>query len=491
MQRSIKPISLLVAAAFASTAVASHAGDKEKREINDLKAQVKALQAQIDALKDATQSLLAKQPVNTALPAPAVAPAPAPAVASDEPTLEQRVNKMELQVEQLASADAEGPNAGLSITGYADVAYFANRNAKTSSFSFGRPNNSTYAYDNSSMGDIYLDIKKTFGTGTVMPAQAASVLAPTFEVVIAPNRGYGAGSTGGNNIVHTAQVTLPVDKSMSYFFGQIGSFAGYEYYQSNLLNTITHNLLYDFADPAYFTGAGVTYTSGNAAWKFMLGNPNSQPFSGGVKSPTFEYRLDYTWDSKTNIGWSGYVGKSSVNNRQDAPTDFKSAVVYTEADLAYTLFETTLNAQIDYGRQRKAAWNGGDATWWGLSLLGNYKFNDDWAGTLRYDYLDNSKNGGGMPAYYGAGGTDTVNGWGIDPACLADAQANDPSDYGFACKGAKRSAISAALLFYPMKQVVLKSELRFDHANLPVFAKKNGEQVKNNTLFGLQAVYSF
>ncbi|WP_374350454.1 DUF3138 family protein, partial [Chitinimonas sp.] len=183
---------------------------------------------------------------------------------------------------------------------------------------------------------------------------------------------------------------------------------------------------------------------------------------------------------------------SATNNRQDQPAGFKSSVFYTELDLSYSLLETTLNAQIDYGRQKKAAWNGGDAVWWGFALQGNYKFSDSWSGTLRGDYLDNSKNGGGTSALYGlTNGTDIANGFGIDPACFAAAQANDPTDFGYSCKGAKRSSLAAALLYYPTKQVILKSELRFDHANLPVFGKKDGTYSNNNTLLGLQAVYSF
>lgn len=478
----LRPIATIMALTFAGALIPAYADSADKKEIAALKAQLKALQEQVQALATATAK--AKE----AAPAPVIVSAPAaPVVASDEPSMDTRVSKMELQMEQLTTTASDGPLAGLSVSGYVDLGYFANHNAKSNSFSFGRAQDTVYSADNSSTGDIYLDIKKTFGSGNT---------APSAELVLAPNRGYGAGTTGGKNIIHTAQVTIPTSPTSSYFFGQIGSWAGYDYYQSNLTNTVTHNLLYDFADPAYFTGAGYTYTDGAAAWKFMLGNANAKTFNDSVRTPTFEYRLDYTWDSKTNIGWSGYFGKTSVNNRQDAPADFNSSIAYTEVDLGYTLFETTINAQLDYGRQQKAAWNGGDATWWGASLLGNYKFSDIVSGTLRADYLDNSKNGGGMPAIYGLAasatpGTDTVNGFGIDPACYASAQAADATDFGYSCKGAKRTSLTAALLYYPIKQVVLKAEFRYDHANMPVFQKKDATATNNNSLIGLQAVYGF
>jgi hypothetical protein len=483
----MKPLSLMVAAVFAGAVLPAQAATAaEKKEMAEMKAQLRALQSEVEALK----ANAAKQ-APAAVPAP-VTPAPAAAAAepaSDEPSPEQRLTKMEMQVEQLAKDSNEGPIAGLSVGGYVDLGYFYNRNAKTNSFSFARKD--AYGYENSSVGDIYLDIKKTFGSGAT---------APSAEIVLAPNRGY---ASGNNNIIHTAQVTIPVDATSSYFFGQMGSWAGYDYFQSNLSTAISHNLLYDFADPGFFVGAGMSKTIGNAAWKFMLGNPNARAHENVVHTPTFQYRLDYTWDSKTNIGWAGYFGQTGDNNRQDQPAGFRSTVAYTEADISYSLFETTINAQVDYGRQKNAAWNGGDSTWWGFALQGNYKFSDSFSGTLRADYLDNSKNGGGTPALYAlANGTDTTNGFGIDPACFAAAQANDPSDFGFNCKGAKRSSLAAALLWYPSDvmvgqadpkahQIIVKGEVRVDHADIPVFAKKDGSPSKSNTLVGLQAVYSF
>ncbi|XLM22700.1 DUF3138 family protein, partial [Chromobacterium piscinae] len=72
---------------------------------------------------------------------------------------------------------------------------------------------------------------------------------------------------------------------------------------------------------------------------------------------------------------------------------------FTEADASYTLGDIQYNAELDYGQQQKAAWNGGNAQWYGASLLGHRKWMTDSLGkmgaTLRYDYLNNSKNGGG------------------------------------------------------------------------------------------------
>jgi hypothetical protein len=120
--------------------------------------------------------------------------APARLTQGEADTLKQKVAKHELQLGELYEASRSGPLAGLSITGYVDPSYVYNRNAGTSSFLFlsgGDP----YTYDASSVGDLYIKFKKTFGEGTY---------APNIDITIKPYRGYGAfttnsgGSTFGN-----------------------------------------------------------------------------------------------------------------------------------------------------------------------------------------------------------------------------------------------------------------------------------------------------
>jgi hypothetical protein len=151
-----------------------------------------------------------------------------------------------------------------------------------------------------------------------------------------------------------------------------------------------------------------------------------------------------------------------------------------------------LNAELDYGRQKQAAWNGSDAVWYGFSLLAHQKWNSDWFGrrgaTLRYDSLNDSKNGGGGGgiALSQSGGVDSTNGFGISQACF-----NSSSVNGTDCAGATRQALTAALLFYPTDQLTLKMEVRHDWANRDVFLRNDGSYRKSNDIFAAQAVYSF
>jgi len=92
-------------------------------------------------------------------------------------------------------------------------------------------------------------------------------MAPSAEITLMPNRGNGItllqNSHGqiGNNILNTAIVTVPISATTSFVTGLIPSFGGYEVQQSNMMTTLTHNLLYDFSDPGSYTKyQGRSYT---------------------------------------------------------------------------------------------------------------------------------------------------------------------------------------------------------------------------------------
>ncbi|MDE2089344.1 MAG: DUF3138 family protein, partial [Gammaproteobacteria bacterium] len=107
------------------------------------------------------------------------------------------------------------------------------------------------------------------------------------------------------------------------------------------------------------------------------------------------------------------------------------------------------------------------------SLLGNYRFNKLVGATLRYDYLNDTKNGGHIVG-------DTLDGFITDPT--------NPN------AGTTRQALTAALLLYPWKQVIVKFEARHDWANLDAFADNSTTPVtfkKTNNTLAAQVVYSF
>ena len=482
----------------------------KQSDIDALKAQVQALQGKIKQLED---QQAAQAAATAAAVVPAASASTAPVLSADDvDQMKQSIASLQLKVDSLGTTVNEGGLAGLSITGYMDPSYVYNANQHSAGFQFVN-HNGAYNYDDSTFGDVYLDIKKTFGAGS---------LAPVAEISIMPNRGNGAtllatdnGSNAFMNIINTASVTLPIDTSSSFVIGLMSSFGGYEVQQSTLMPVLTHNLLYDFSDPGSYVGVGYNYFTGNYAWKFMLANEqyrtkgastqtDTNPVTGQAvfhsnSTPTFTTRLDYTWSSQIDLGWSANIGRQTLGTASTCASGYGyqcssgspyARYLFTEADLTYTWADTVINAELDYGRQDNAAFNGGTAVWYGMSVTGLQKWHTDGAifGTsARFDYLNDEKNGGGGGGIVLSGsGFDGHNGWGISQDCLAGSAVA-----GTDCKGANRSDITFDFLWYITDQATLKAEYRHDMASENVFLKNDGTYSKHNDLLSTQFIYAF
>jgi type II secretory pathway pseudopilin PulG len=517
-----KLICLLVAAAVPGLAMA----DSTSNEIKALKAQLSALQKKVDALEHAQAAAPVTAPAATAAAVtaepgtPEYDNAPAHLTNAQVDQMKEQVANQQLKVDTLNDAAQTGPLAGLSVTGYIDPTYIYNRAQSSSGFLFAN-HESAYQYFNSTFGDIYLDIKKTFGVGP---------MAPSAEITLMPNRGNGitllTNEHGdiGNNILNTAVINVPVTAEWTAVFGLIPSFGGYEVQQSNLMNTLTHNLLYDFSDPGSYIGAGANYTKGDWAWKFFVGNEQyrtygsvtqtgtnafGDPITTSNKIPTFTGRVDYTANSRLDIGGSINIGRQTLGASQSTDdagnpvtlygpgglgTSSAGTFLFGEVDMTYTTADLLLNAELDYGQQEHAAFNGGQAQWYGVSLQAHQGFTVPTLGrmgwTARYDYLGDHKNGGGGGgiALDGSGG-DPYNGFGISRECLANSIGNGGN--GSDCSGANRQDIALDLLFYPTNQITVKMEYRHDWASQNVFLRNDGSYSKSNDLFGTQLIYSF
>ncbi|TKC87934.1 DUF3138 family protein [Trinickia terrae] len=491
---ALAPALLLPAAAWAGTGT--------EAEIADLKKALAALQHRLDTLEQ-----------EKAKPAaPVAAAADTSQLSADVAAMHEQLSAQQLKVDTLETAASTGPIAGLSVTGYVDPVYLYNRAQHSGGFHFINQGAGVYDYYNSSIGDVYLDIKKTFGVGP---------LAPSAEVVIEPNRGAGAnlvnekGSVGGN-IFTQADVAIPLTPRQTVVVGLLPSLAGYETQPSNTMLTLTHNLLYDFSEPASYLG--VLWKSFSSdykyLWQVMIGNEQlhtsnaiASTGSGTTKTdmvPNLSARLDYTYSTALDLGVSTTVGRNSIYSPScssgsygyqcDGTQPF-GTYLYGETDLTYVWGKTQYNAQLDFGTLSHGAWNGGNARWYGVSLLAHRKWTapvvGKMGGTLRFDYLDNSANGGGGAGIvYGLSGSNSAvnptSGFGIDPSCLAQS-----TDNGRECKGARRADLTADLLFYPATNTIVKFEYRHDWASNHVFQTSGGTYSKNNDIFATTLVYSF
>lgn len=391
------------------------------------------------------------------------------------PEQAQQLNRVEVKTEAMEdSRDAAGFK-GLKISGYADPTYIYNKEQNRAGFQFlNRVEDGGYTYDNSYMGAAVIDFQKETEGGTL------------WRLTLAPNRGIGT-VFSGDSPVHEASVSVPMSDGVTRFIaGQIPDWSGYEYLPATQNKLITHNLLFDFTLPTVYVGAGFDFPVGDIAMKAMIANVNSTMKGSGSKKPALVYRGDYELNEFSGFGFAGLHGKvpNFANDKDTTAHLFEVDGWYTRGDL-------TLNGQVTVGTQKEGsitpAADGSlrRSQWWGFSALAAYKFMPRLEGTVRFDYLNNRKNGGGLFTYVEF---DPVNGIGPDPT------GGDPD------KGANRMALTVGASYLFDENVTFKAEYRLDRASHAVFGRaKDGfnadesyrNYTKSNHLLGASVVVSF
>ena len=421
--------------------------------------------------------------------------------------LEDQVKTQQAQIEenQKATAEAtkESDHTAVKVTGLEDAnessglkdfkisgmiapAYVYNQDQQASSFVFLNRSNASaggstiYNYDNSYFGGAYIDFQKKTAGGV------------NWHLTLAPDRGAGV-NMNGNSIVHEASVSIPMNSDTKVIAGQIPDWEGYESTWDNQTKAITHNLLFDFTEVTAYTGVGLDQTVGNWEWKAMLANVNSPRYyynGNGGRAPAAVFRADYSVPGYDNadIGFWGLVGKLPNANTTAFPSGTSSAVMF-ETDGYLTKGDWGYYGQISAGQQTGAAYNGDTAKWYGLSGMLTYNFTPRFLGFTRFDYLNNSKNGGGLPGGYLVGFQDGNNGFGPGEVYTPASGAwsvGDPNT------GANRYALSLGWNYLLTESTTLKMEYRYDRSNLPTFYNvSDSSYKKSNNLLAASVVVSF
>ena len=374
---------------------------------------------------------------------------------------------------------------GLKISGVIDPTYIFNKRQRTSSFAFlnNFSGNESFAYDNSYFGMAVIDFQKELEGGT------------RWRLTLAPHKSVGS-NYNFPSIVHEASVSLPLgDLQTRAWAGQIPDWSGYEYYLANQTKFITHNMMFDFLAPTFYTGIGSDITRGKWQVKTAIANMNAARYNSGgdgraLRSPVFTTRVDYSKGEFSGWGASAQLGRTTNN----VAGGF-SGLVNGEVDGFFTRGDLTLQGQFNYGQQKKAAFNGGDSRWYGFSTLGAYKVTPRLELAARFDYINNKKNGGGtfniaFPCdVNGVCSPDGRNGFG--PGMVLDTETGawavaDPDT------GANRYALALGMNYALTGNASMKFEYRYDRATQPVFMSfPDGGYKKDNHLLGTSVVVSF
>jgi hypothetical protein len=222
---------------------------------------------------------------------------------------------------------------------------------------------------------------------------------------------------------------------------------------------------------------------------------NQNANNSGDKGSVFAFRVDYARGEYQGFGTAGVVGQAP--NFVNATGNTNIGLI--EADAYFIRGDWTLQGQLSYGTQKQAAitqdanGNFQTASWYGLSTLAAYKFTPRFEGITRFDYINNSRNGGGLLGYGGnttgvAGGGDYLNGIGPD-GTLGCADTNNVAGCD---QGANRYALSVGVNYTFNAYTMFKAEYRYDWSNLNVFQYvSDGSFRKSNSVFGAAVVVFF
>jgi len=409
------------------------------------------------------------------------------------PEQQQDFNRIAVKAEAMEdSRDALGLK-GLKISGYMDPTYIWNQRQNQAGFQFlNNVSDGGYHYDNSYFGAAVIDFTKETDGGA------------RWRLTLAPNRGVGGVFNGGNSPLQEASVSVPLgDLQTRLIAGQMPDWSGWEYLPAPQNKLITHNLLFDFTLPTAYTGAGLELTRDKWLIKGVLANMNASKRGAGETAPVLAYRVDYAKGEFQGFGFAGVHGKA-VNYRalSDTSGNAVTGEAFSTRDTNVNLFEAdayfirgdwTLQGQLSYGQQKAGAITPDPDTgalrtarWWGLTALAAYKFEPRLEGTVRYDYLNNRKNGGGLLGY---GFADQHDGYGPAVSGVAEDGSlvrDDPE------RGVNRQALTFGISYLFNQNTTLKGEYRLDRASGAVFEDiKNGGFKKTNQLVGASVLVSF
>ena len=285
----------------------------------------------------------------------------------------------------------------------------------------------------------------------------------------------------GYNLVNEATVSAPLVEGTRLWGGLIPDWQGYEAYWSHQNVLITHNALYDLAGPTAYEGLGMTHAlTKEIALKWMIGNiDRSNDDAVGLKSTAgWAYRFDWTLSEYATLGFSG---AHSGSQRK-----FNVLAV----DGGYIRGDWMFNGHLNFGDLEGAAYNGGNASWTGLSALMGYKLTPRLNLIARADYITNRDNGGGtyVNNYLGDNAlpsTNLGNYSGLGPELDSDGNVIDPN------VGANLTRISLGTNYLLNPTTQWKTEIRMDQSSGNNFKDSNGKFKKENLTVGTSLVVAF
>lgn len=401
----------------------------------DLQKEIAALTAQLQALQKKVEALTAAKTSNE--------------------SLAQQVTRLEQKQELAETAMETAGLKGLKVKGTIEAAYVYDDLAGSHTFA-GRDGNG---------GTAMIELTKETEEGDGV----------NWTLRLTP---------GAASLVHEATVSVGLGEGTRVLGGLIPDYQGYEGAFANQNLMLSHNALFDLAGPTSYTGLGMTHQlSKEVALKWMVGNIDggNDAALGLKQSAGLAYRFDWTLSEYTYLGLSG--AHASTGRSFDV----------IALDGGFSRGDWLLNGHLNFGQLKGGAYNGGDASWTGLSGLLGYKLTPRLQLLARADFIENSKNGGGtyvsnyMGQTYDAAATPGILGAGLGPELDSSGALVDQANP----KGANLTRLSLGTNYLLNATTQWKTEIRFDQSSGYNFQDESGAFKKNQTTLGTAVVVSF
>jgi Putative beta-barrel porin-2, OmpL-like. bbp2 len=335
--------------------------------------------------------------------------------------------------------------SGISLNGYLDAAYsWANRNIQPPNFSdrvFDSQNNSFNLHQfgltvsklpKEGFGGL---VNVTVGSDAQVIHSFPENTASTFDLTQA----YGQYSSGALTLIG----------------GKFTTLAGTEVIASSGNTTFSRSILFG-AIPFTHTGVRASYAPSDTVTLYGGLNNGWDQMTDGNRNKTLELGVTLNPAKPLTITVSGYFG----NERAVAPGTQTGTGLQGNRQMLDAVANYIVSNSLSFGAEILTVSQddtaAGTAKYNGIALYGTYMLNSKWRGVVRLEQFD------------------------------------DKQGFHFAtAQGTKYSEATLCLAYLPTSSVELRTEVRSDKANNPVFVDSPTSNSKTLMTFAVQGLYKF
>lgn len=337
-----------------------------------------------------------------------------------------------------SAASAEAPK----VNGFIDATY--NRNLQSGDA--GPTTNHHHSFD-AQANTFLLNAVHLAATGSSGEELSYVVEVDMGTDAAATNSG-GLGASDEMDLQEAYVTYRRPNSKLGFKAGKFVTYQGIEVIESGANPTITRGLLFGLAEPYTHTGIVATCQL-TSALDLHAGLVNGWDlFVDNNKGPTGVLKLGYNGGDPLALTVSAYMGPEQAGNTDNIRTSVDATGITKSVENLDLWF------QANYGKEDKAAPDGGDASWMGFGLQPLYHLSEKVCLGARYEYFKDSDGAR-------SGTVETLQNISIAPA------------------------------YSLTKSLVSRVEFRADMSNKDVFIDADGKATGQQLQVAAEMIYSF